>query len=161
MAWYVIYTKPGKENSVVEQLQMAGLNVLKPEIMLRKYKNGIIITKIEPLFPNYVFAEFDLMRCYRLVKYTRGVKYILFRDMPVELPGIVVTEIKSRMDENGVVKIAPVRLSPDERVVINHGPFKDFYGIFVKELNRKERILILLEILNARIEIDSCMVERA
>ncbi|MEM5810052.1 MAG: transcription termination/antitermination NusG family protein [Candidatus Aenigmatarchaeota archaeon] len=160
MGWYVIYTKPSKEDSVTEQLRNAGIEVLNPKVILRKYRNGKIVSIIEPLFPNYIFADFDLMRYHRMVKYTRGVRYIIFRDRPVELPDFVVTELKSRADDNGFVKIESGKLNPDDRVVIKSGPFKDFYGIFEKELNREERVLILLEILNARIEIDKCMIEK-
>lgn len=160
MAWFTIYTKPAKEDSVAEQLRNAGLHVLNPKVKLRKFYKGKIVEKIEPLFPNYIFAEFDLMRYHRMVKYTRGVRYIIFRDRPVELPDFVVTELRNRTDSDGVVKIESGKLNPDDRVVIKYGPFKDFYGIFERELNREERVLILLEILNARIEIDKCMIEK-
>jgi len=161
MAWYVLYTKPGNEDLVTHQLTGAGLNVLNPKISVRRYLKGIIAERVEPLFPNYIFAEFDIIRYYHLVKYTRGVKYILFRDNPVEMPPVVIHEVESRMDARGLIKIDTVNFEPETRVAIKHGPFKDFYGIFEGTMNKKDRVRVLLEVLNARIEIDICLLERA
>jgi transcriptional antiterminator RfaH len=160
MNWFIIYTKPGNEELVCSQLLKAGLDVLLPKIAVKKYNDGRIIEKIEPMFPNYIFCELDIMKHYRFINYTRGVKYILYKNNPAELPYFVILELKKRMDANGIIKIENKKFSPQERVVITGGPFKDFYGLFEKELNRKDRVLILLEVLNAKIEIDACMLEK-
>ncbi len=161
MGWFVIYTKSQNEFQVAKRLSDVGISVLNPKIIVRRYTGGKISEKIEPLFPCYIFANFDPERFLHMIKYTRGVRYVLFRENPVEVHPIIINSIINRMDENGFVRIEPNPISPGEHVVIKYGPFKDFYAIFERELNKRERVLLLLEALNAKIEIDACMLERA
>lgn len=161
MGWYVIYTKSQNEYQVAKRLSDVGISVLNPEIIIRRYTGGKISEKIEPLFPCYILANFDPEKFLHLIKYTRGVRYVLFRENPVEVHPLIVNSIINRMDEKGFVRIEPKAISPGERVVIKSGPFKDFYAIFERELNKRERVSLLLEALNARIVIDACMLDRA
>lgn len=161
MGWFVIYTKPQREDEVVKRLKDAGIKAFCPKIRARRFLNRRILEREEPFFPCYIFAEFELKSFFHMIKYTRGVKYILFKDMPRELNPLVINTIVERMDEKGFVKVGEEKFTSGERVVIKHGPFKDFLGVFERRLNRKERVILLLEALNARIEIDECMVERA
>ncbi len=161
MGWFVIYTKPQNEDKVAKKLSDAGIVTLNPKITTRKYIAGKISTRTEALFPSYIFANFDSEKFLHMVKYTRGVRYVLFRDKPAEIHPAVINSIINRMSPDGFVRIEPRAISSGERVVIRHGPFKDFYAIFEKQLNKKERVFLLLETLNARIEIDACMLEKA
>lgn len=161
MGWFVIYTKLQSEDKVTKYLSDAGISILNPKIKVRKYSVGRITEKAELLFPCYIFANFEPEKFLRMIKYTRGIKYVLFKDNPVEVHPQIINSIINRMDENGLVQITSHPISPGERVVIKCGPFKDFYAVFERQLNQKERVFLLLEALNAKIEIDACMLERA
>ncbi len=161
MGWFIIYTKVHNEDKVAKNLSDAGIVTLNPKILVRRYIAGKIFTKPEALFPSYIFANFDPEKFLHMVKYTRGVRYVLFKDRPVEVHPVIVNSIIKRMGPDGFVRIEPRAISPGERVVIKHGPFKDFYAVFEGRLNKRERVILLLEALNARIEIDACMLERA
>ena len=161
MSWYTIYTKPRNEDFVSRQIESAGLNVLNPKVIHKRFKAGMVVETIEPLFPSYIFAEFDLFRFIHMINYTRGVKYTLFRDFPVVIPREIIWKIRDRMGKDGFVRIEPKRLEKGERVFIRNGPLNGFYGVFEKPLKKTERVLLLLEALNARLEIESCMVARA
>ena len=76
MNWYAIYTKPKQEDEVAVRLQVRGIEVLNPKSRLKKYRGGRLTEVIEPFFPCYVFARFERNTCLRLVKYTKGVKYM-------------------------------------------------------------------------------------
>jgi transcriptional antiterminator RfaH len=71
--WYAIYTKPGKEDIVAFRLQGIGLEVLNPKLKIRKYKRNKLVDVTEPLFPCYLFANFDKEKFTHLITYTRGV----------------------------------------------------------------------------------------
>ena len=73
--WYTVYTKPRQEDSVASLLQNIGIEALNPKLKSRKYKRGRILEVIEPLFPCYIFANFEKDKYSHLITYTRGVRY--------------------------------------------------------------------------------------
>jgi transcriptional antiterminator RfaH len=156
--WYAIYTKPKKEDSIAIQLRNIGLEVLNPKLKSRKYKNSHFLDVIEPLFPSYVFAEFEKDKYSHLITYTRGVRYIVGKNNPIPVFNEVITAIRDNMGENGLVVVKPEEFKHGDGVIIKEGPFKDFYGIFEREIRGTERVLILLSALNCRIELDGCFL---
>ena len=84
--WFALYSKPKCENSIVTLLNNAGIETLNPKIQTRKYIKGKYTLVIEQLFPNYVFAFLDSESEIHMVKYTRGVRYIVGKGKPVAVP---------------------------------------------------------------------------
>lgn len=157
ICWYLIYTKPRCEDNVETMLTSAGFEVLNPKISERKYLRRRPAVVVSPLFPCYVFARFDKLRDYHMVKYTRGVKRVLCSDDgPAEISDGVVETIVSRM-ENGVITIKSP-FNPGQAVFIRRGPFEGFTAIFEHEMSGMERVSILLKTINMRLVIDRCMI---
>jgi transcriptional antiterminator RfaH len=95
-----------------------------------------------PLFPCYIFAQFDIQGRYFDVKYTAGVRGIVSaRYDPLAVPTFVVEEIKRR-GINGVVKIQPRTFESGECVRVIEGPFRGFEAIFDRYLSGTERFAI-------------------
>lgn len=153
--WHAVYTKPKKEDSVAFLLQNAGLEVLNPKIKFRKFKRNRLTDVIEPLFPCYLFANFDKDKYAHLITYTRGVRYIVGKKNPVAVQDEVINAIKDGIEDNNLIVIKPSTFKNGDRVLIKDGPFKDFYGIFEKEIKGHERVMILLETMQCRLELDS------
>ena len=153
--WYAVYTKPKKEDSVAFSLQNIGLEVLNPKIKFRKFKRNRLTDLIEPLFPCYLFANFDKDKYSHLITYTRGVKYIVGKKSPVAVQDEVINVIKDGIEDNNLIVIKPSTFKNGDKVLIKDGPFKDFYGIFEKEIKGHERVMILLETIQCRVELDS------
>lgn len=153
--WYAVYTKPKKEDSVAFFLQNIGLEVLAPKIKFRKFKRNKLTDVIEPLFPCYLFANFDKDKYAHLITYTRGVRYIVGKKNPVAVQDEVINVIKDGIEDNNIIVIKPSTFKNGDRVLIKDGPFKDFYGIFEKEIKGHERVMILLETIQCRVELDS------
>ena len=156
--WYAVYTKPKKEDSVAFSLQNIGLEVLNPKIKFRKFKRNRLTDVIEPLFPCYLFANFDKDKYSHLITYTRGVRYIVGKKNPVVVQDEVVNVIKDGIEDNNIIAIKPLTFKNGDKVLIKDGPFKDFYGIFEKEIKGHERVMILLETIQCRVELDSCFL---
>ncbi|WKZ33976.1 MAG: transcription termination/antitermination NusG family protein [Thermodesulfobacteriota bacterium] len=155
--WYLIYTKPRCEDNVETMLSGAGIAVLNPKIKERKYLRRKPVEAVSPLFPCYVFARFDKLRDYHMVKYTRGVKRVLCNeDGPAEISDKVVEAIISRM-EKGIITVK-TSFAPGQAVYIRRGPFEGFTAIFEHEMSGMERVSILLKTINMRLVIDRCMV---
>jgi transcription elongation factor/antiterminator RfaH len=159
LSWYAIYTKPKCEDIVALQLRSIGINVLTPKIKTKRYRYGRTKEVIETLFPCYIFAEFDVLRHNRTVKYIKGVRYIVGKDAPIKVSNEIINSITNHT-EDGLVKIEPKKLEKGQVVRIKEGPFKGFNAIFEKQLKGAERISLLLEEINARLDIDACFVEK-
>lgn len=156
--WHAIYTKPKREDSIAIRLRNIGIEVLNPKLKSRKYKNGQFLDVIEPLFPCYIFAEFETDKYSHLITYTRGVRYIVGKNNPMPVFDEVITGIRENMGEEGLIVIKPPDLKHGDKVIIKEGPFKDFYGIFERETRGPDRVMILLSALNCRIELDTCFL---
>ena len=156
--WYALYTKPWNEDVVAFRLEDAGIEVLNPKIRLKKFHHNKFTEIIEPLFPCYLFANFNKDSYSHLISYTRGVRYIVGKSNPVVVPEEIIKTIKEKMEERNVIVIKPQRFETGDRVIIKEGLFKDFYGIFERETRGSERAMILLNTIYYRLEIDSCLL---
>jgi len=158
--WHAIYTKPGKEDTVAFRLQGIGIEVLNPKLKSKKYKRNKIVEVLEPLFPCYLFANFDKEKYTHLITYTRGVRYIVGKRNPIGVFDEIINTIKGSMEEGNIVVVKPQRFEKGVRVLIKEGLFKDFYGIFEKKVKGHERVMILLETLNYKLELDSWVLNK-
>jgi transcriptional antiterminator RfaH len=160
MNWYAIYTKPWVEDATAKLLENAGLEVLNPKIRTKKYIRKKYVEVIEQLFPCYFFVYIDPAVHFHMIKYTRGVRYIIGKENPISVPPEIITAIKENM-EGGIAKIAPENFQKGDRILVREGPFKDFYGIFERNLSGRERAMILLEALYCKLEIESVSIKKA
>lgn len=158
--WYVLYTKPAKEDAVTFRLKDIGIEVLNPRLSLTKFKRNRLVKTIEPLFPCYLFANFEKDRYSHLITYTRGVRYIVGKDNPITVNDEIIRSIMERMKADGIVALEPQGFQRGERVYIRDGPFRRFYGIFEREIKGSERSMILLETLNYRVELERGLLSK-
>jgi transcriptional antiterminator RfaH len=158
--WFVVNTKPKNENRASHNLSSAGYDLLNPKLKLRKYRDSRFVDVIEPMFPNYIFVKFHPIDDYHMVKYARGVNRIItFGGKMVPLQDQFISFIKGRLIE-GVARIEKKRFKKGEKVFIKDGPFKGLGGIFERELEGEERVMILLEGINfyAKMVIDGDLI---
>jgi transcriptional antiterminator RfaH len=161
-AWYVIQTKPKKENDAKSYLSMKGLEIFFPLMESFSQVNGRMRREVKPLFPNYVFGNFDPLRDFTLVKYGRGVNRIVsFGVDPTRISDAVIEEIKTRSDDTGLVR-KQFNLQLNDPVRVKSGPFRDFLGIFEKWMPEKERVRILLNMIGyqPQVEMHYSMIEK-
>ncbi len=158
--WYAVYLKPGHENAVSVRLNDAGIETLNPLLRQKRYRGQKIVETIEPLFPCYIFARFDPVLRFRLISYTRGVRYIVGGGSPTPVPDEIISPIMEKMKE-GVIVPEPDAFPEGGRVVIKDGPFAGFQGIFKRYTKGSERCFVLLEALGWSLETDNCMIVRA
>jgi transcriptional antiterminator RfaH len=154
MNWYAVYTKAKSEEAVISLLNQAGIETLNPKIRVRKFWRGRYTDVVEQLFPGYIFAFFDAESQGHLVRYTRGARYVVGKERPLAVPPEVISAITERM-QDGVVTPVSEEFRKGERVQIKEGPFKDFYGVFERNVSGKQRAMILLETLYCRVEVEN------
>jgi transcriptional antiterminator RfaH len=120
--WYAVYTKPKKEDSVAFLLQNIGIKILYPKIRFNKYKKNKFIEVIEPLFPCYLFASFEKEKYSHLIKYTRGVRYVVGKGNPVAVHEEIISAMKQGMEDDNIIAVKPQRFDKGDRVFIKDGP---------------------------------------
>lgn len=138
--WFVINTKPKKENQVERLMVEAGFEIYCPKYLTEKHR-------IKPFFPGYAFLKFSYPEQFKLVKYTRGIKKIVGNDLgPIPLPEETITHIKSK-EHNGFILLERCYDQPEvgDKIEVTNGPLKGLKGIFKKELSDRERVMILLD----------------
>lgn len=153
LKWYVIKTKPLQEEKAFLNLSMQGIEVYFPKILKRFWRKGKKLELLKPLFPGYLFAKFSVETHYRKVNYTRGVsKIVSFGNYPIPLEEEEIKIIKSK-EENGVIKLEDRNFSEGEAIRVVKGPFNGLEGVFVKELDDRERVQVLLRFLYSKAKI--------
>jgi transcriptional antiterminator RfaH len=149
--WYVVYSKPHKEEQAQFHLRMKGLDVFFPRLdLVRVAENR---RRIIPLFPNYLFVRFHLPTELHYVGWSPGVKRLVsFGDTPIPLDESVVTFLKQQTDAGGLIK-AHSQLRPGQEVEIRGGPFDGLMAIIQDPPDAKGRVKILLKLLSRQISV--------
>jgi transcription antitermination factor NusG len=136
--WFVLNTKPKKEFHVEKIFREVGFKIYMPKYLKEN--------RITSFFPGYEFIYFDYPSQYRLVRYTRGVKRVVGnREGPIPLSESVIHEIQSR-EVDGLIELQKYGEEPAEgdEIEVVEGPLKGLKGIFQKQIDGKERVMILL-----------------
>ena len=77
-SWYLLYCKRGQLQRAQEHLERQAVNCLAPMITLEKIVRGKRTAVSEPLFPNYLFVEFDPEVIHTTtINATRGVSHFV------------------------------------------------------------------------------------
>ncbi len=163
LAWYVIQTKPKKEEEAKSYLSTKGLEIFNPLLEAFTIRNGKVTKELKPLFPGYMFGRFDLEQDYPLVRWGRGVKKVLGsgRDYPTPVSEEVVEIIRKRTDSYGVVRKS-YHFEANDRVRIKAGPLKDLLGIFERWVSDSDRVRVLLNLIGYQpaVEMHYSMIEK-
>jgi transcriptional antiterminator RfaH len=160
--WYVIQTKPKEEGKASSYLSTKGVEIFAPLTETFTTRSGKIGKELKPLFPGYIFGNFDLEQDYSLVRWAKGVKCVLgLGGNPAPVADEVVEIIKERSDGDGIVRPLK-RFELDDVVRITSGPLKDLLGIFERWVSDGERVRILLNLIGYQpaVEIHYSMVEK-
>ena len=160
--WYVIQTKPKKEEEAKSYLSTKGVEVFSPLIETFLLKNGRMNRELKPFFPSYIFGKFDLDQNYPLVRWAKGVKKVLgFGDYPTPISEEVVEIIRERTDAHGIVRLK-YRYQANDVIRIKTGPLRDLLGVFERWISDSERVRILLNLMGYQpvIEIHYSMIEK-
>ena len=160
--WYVIQTKPKKEEEAKSYLSTTGLEIFNPLMETFLPRNGRLSKEFKPLFPNYIFGKFDIGQDYNLVRWARGVKKILgFGGNFTPVSEEAVELIRKRTDSNDIVR-KNYHFEPNELVRIKSGPLKDLLGIFERWASDSDRVRVLLNLLGYQpaVELHYSMIEK-
>jgi transcriptional antiterminator RfaH len=154
-AWFCLRTHLARESIAAAQLrQEPEIEVFLPRI---RYERSLRLRRMwvtEALFPNYIFARFDLAAQGRRVRSARAVKDMVhFGNRYPTIPETVIEELRSLIgpEELRVVKKSFVLGQP---VRIAGGPFHDLEAVVVRDMPRQRRVAVLLDFLGRQTNVE-------
>jgi transcriptional antiterminator RfaH len=161
LRWYVVHTKPKQEARAEANLRAWGIETLMPRLCERRYTRTAPL-RITPLFPRYLFARFSAMRLLGKVRLTRGVHAVVgLGEHATPVDDQVIALVRGRIHDDGYVRIAEPR--PGDLVRIAEGPLRSLVGVFEREMDGRDRVMVLLTTMgcHARIHIAKASICRA
>jgi transcriptional antiterminator RfaH len=151
--WYVLYSKPQKEDYARLHLRAKGLEVFFPQLLFPKSAKKR--KRLVPLFPSYLFVRLKLFsEEFSYAQWSPGISRIVsFNGVPASIDDSIVDFLMAQTNGDGVVEARP-KLRIGQEVRISGGPFGGLVGIIQEPPNAKGRIKILLRLLNRPTKVD-------
>ena len=148
-SWYVMHTKPCKEEFLRDQLGLRRIEAYCP--LIRVHTVNPRARKIKPYFPGYLFMHVDLNGTSpSTLQWMPGVcGFVSFGREPACVPEVLIRGIQRRVDQinaAGGELLDGVRRG--ETVLILDGPFAGHEAIFDVRLPGNERVRVLLKLLS-------------
>lgn len=149
-SWYLLYCKRGQLLRAKEHLERQQVNCLTPMITLEKMVRGRRTPVSEPLFPNYLFIEFDPERIHTTtISATRGVSH--FIRFGARLATVHPDVINQLMTQPMPEVLDPDTPHAGDVVLITHGMFEGLEAIYT-EPDGEARSLLLLHLINQQVK---------
>lgn len=151
--WFCVRTQTKREHIAANHLrELEGVEVFCPRLRYRKATRRGKIWWMEPLFPGYLLARFNLSEMERAVTFCQGVRGLV--RFGAEIPPVPESfveslrgEIRNRPEgDEELLSVAPVIQIGDE-VEVAHGPLQGMRGTIVSVAPATERVKILLDFL--------------
>jgi len=145
-AWFCIRSHLKHEHIAAAHLRkIPGVEAFDPRLrVLRSTRRGRVWS-MESLFPNYLFAHFDLESKLETVKHTPSVtRVVRFGDTVPTVPAEAIQALQRDLDE---LKSKVLTDSPNEgeEVEVTDGPLKGMTGPITRVLPAKQRVEVLLD----------------
>jgi transcription antitermination factor NusG len=155
-SWYVIHSKPRKEDFLAEQMEIRRIEIFNPRIRVQAVNPRV--RRIKAYFPGYVFVHLDLDKSGTFsLQYIPGAAGLVsFGGEAAEVPDGLVHAIRRRVDEINIAGGESFDvLKLGETVVIHSGPFAGYEAIFDARLPGSDRVRVLLKLLkNRQMQVD-------
>lgn len=152
-SWFCVRTQTKREHIAAEHLkELEGIEVFCPRLRYRKATRRGKVWWIEPLFPGYLLAKFNLAEMERAVTFCQGVRGLV--RFGTEIPSVPESFVetlrqdvrKRSLDDPETLSVSPV-LQIGEEVEVAHGPLQGMRGTIVSVAPAAERVKILLDFL--------------
>jgi transcription antitermination factor NusG len=140
--WYVVKTKPKKEDDVAVILKQASFSVFHPR--MKVVANS---AQLKPLFPSYIFIHVNMKdpAIHRMIQFTRGVTKILGDlEGPQPVPSFIIETLKERAKDGSIIE-QELLLKEGDEVKVKKGILKDLIGMIEKNMTEDGRVRILFK----------------
>ncbi len=145
-SWYVAYTVPQNEKSVVRHLDARQIETFLPTYeSIHLWNNGQRKKVVLPLFPSYLFVRIEAAQKSAVLAAPGVIRIVGNSRGPVPLPDSDIEFLRSDFCRQ---RVEPYReLVVGQRVRIKAGPMEGVEGVLVRKENRL-RFVLTLELIN-------------
>ena len=161
--WFVAQLKPQGLRLAVQNLDRQGFQHFCPKRLETTIKRGKPMASEKPLFPGYIFVQFDPAETgWTSINGTRGVSRLIITDVrkPTPLPAEFMSGLMARCDTGGVV-VTPPDLEVGDTIRVLSGPFAESVAR-IEQFSDDERLQILMDLMGqkTRISVSKSRVEK-
>lgn len=159
--WYVLQTNRHKEEFAQVSLKRRDIATYLPRIVL--WPRPAVGSAIAPMFPGYLFARVSLVEDFSRFSWTPGVKaFVSFGDGPAPIDASAIEFLKKREGPDGLIRCGTIVDDGSEVRIVN-GPFRGLTGIVERRLPARERVCVLIDLLQrqTRVELPERWVRQA
>lgn len=160
--WYVVQSKLQQEKLATQELRKQRFDVFYPTFIKKSRckRTGKTTDVVSPLFPSYLFVEFDVVRNkrWKSIKNTRGVKNLLACTETTisPVPKGCVEAIISKRDRRGHVSIEDcmgtvIKFLPDQALKIAAEGYENVIATYCN--HSEKRVTVFLSLLNRKLQV--------
>ena len=163
LSWYVLHSKPNKEDFLFTQLRHREIEVYYPRLRVNPVNPRS--RNVRPFFPGYMFVHVDLETTpLSVLSYIPGANRVVsFEHEPAIVSDEVVLTIRQNVDRiNENPNQQQEQIAHGDPVTIHGGPFEGYQAIFDTRLEGSERVRLLIKLLRGqqvRVQVPSKMVK--
>src|SRR5207302_5736972 len=149
--WYCLRSHPKREHFAAANLrQIEGVECYCPRIRLQRSTRRGLAWFTEALFPNYLFARFNLREMHAQIRHCKSVAGILrFGERYPEVADSAIEDLRSVMHDNEL-RTVEYAVAEGDDVDIVSGPLRGSTGTVTRVLPARERVKVLLEFLGGQ-----------
>ena len=145
--WYCIRSQPRRQHVAASHLRSLGIEVFNPYLRFQRPTRRGPAWGTAPLFPNYLFARFELLTFFRRARYAFGVSDILrFGSRWAELPDTEIAHLREVWSHTDALQ-PPQPVEVGSPVVLAGGLFHGIEAQVVALLPARQRVKILVDFL--------------
>ncbi|MDA7963538.1 transcription termination/antitermination NusG family protein [Ruegeria sp.] len=151
--WFAVQLRPNMRLIAERNLTRQGFTSFAPARLETFRRRGRLKTEARPLFPGYLFVQFDPQTArWQAINATRGVSRLITdgRLNPTPMPADFMSGLLDRCDPNGLLQ-TPDHLNPGDHVRILSGPFAGLVSR-IEHLDQQERLHLLLQIMGRQVQ---------
>jgi transcriptional antiterminator RfaH len=160
-AWFCVRTQSKREHIAASWLKrQCEIEVFAPRIRFRRPQARGPVWFTEALFPNYLFARFDLAALIQIVDFASGVRGVVrFGNHCPAIPDNVIEGLRACVGPNQLHILYP-SFRPGETVRLAGGLFHGLEAVVTQVLPARQRVTVLLEFLGRQttLQVDAAAV---
>lgn len=148
--WYAIQSKAQKEELLCEQLRLREVEVFFPQI--RVHPVNPRARKIKPYFPGYIFGYVDLEQAGRsFLEWIPGaIGIVSFGGEPTSVSDYLIVNLRQYLERINASTIGLSRgFQPGDILDVHWGPFAGYEAVFDALLPGRDRVKVLLKMLES------------
>jgi transcriptional antiterminator RfaH len=154
LAWFCLRSHPKHEHIAAKHLRQMEIETLNPRIRFPRSTRQGPVWVTEALFPNYLFARFNLKTSLARVHYAPGVSGVVhFGDRWPAVPDQVIAEIRAALGADELHVISH-ELSPGDNVQVAGGLFHGLKAVITQVMPARQRVVVLMDLLGRQTAVE-------